>query len=768
MSKRSPDESSSSGNGSKRIACMECRQQKVKCDAQEHLPDPCSRCRKKNHECILDASFKRTAKRAKLMALEREMELLKRNLESEGTRSPYHPSPPVATAGPVSKSTPQPIYPAPSHNLPSAAYIPKVQPLTSSSTTNTNTNIHMQSQTHPQPPSHGSPICTTAIGYDSVTLDPPTINHLFARFVQKYHPFLPVVDVSKGPELIHKLCPALFWAIMSIASRRYDRDRQLMMHLTPVLRACMSDIYAISPVSKDGSPNVATVYSVQAFLLCAMWPPLTSMISTDSAWSSAGAAMFSAVRVGLHCPGFARDFARIKETTSALPQIREQMRTWVCCNIVSQAIACMYGFPSFTSFDATVISFQHQDDYDNTYETSVEVDTPSTSSPYALNSASPVGPSGPSHSVGSSNGAMGPSGPSGPSGAGVGSSAPTTFTSIKQMMLITRLEHDIEQTLNSSLRDPLGLSDLSERLSLIQILAHKLDELELTLETTEQLSDYTRLMLLAARVHLLTYYFLDNYAMSSLQREKGLVEGYNSALALLHHCDQVSRTNKDFIRHLPQVYVQAIWQTTAIIVRVCHSRYAPYVDVQTGKNLYFSTVKYLARASILKHDVIYRAAEIMQQTWKVYELLSTQGAASNAENHEKVLSARVAIRTRRSASVFFDCLWTMREEFGIRSVAPSVLNQRLSDDDEESVAKTDDNPPMAARPMPHGHQITTPGSMTDQHAPINTMSKPPEMTVPTPVDLPALDWNMDLAWRDVDFMMTDFGFRAEEAEASLM
>lgn len=351
-------------------------------------------------------------------------------------------------------------------------------------------------------------------------------------------------------------------------------------------------------------------------------------------------------------------------------------------------------------------------------------------------------------------------------------------------MLIARLEHDIEQTLNSSLRDPLGLSDLSERLSLIQILANKLDELELMLDSTERLSDFTRLMLLAVRVHLLTYYFLDNHAMSNLQREKGLVEGYNSALALLHHCDQVSRQNKDFMRYLPQVYVQVIWQTTAIVVRLCHSRYAAYVDVTAGKTLYFATVKHLARASILKHDVIYRAAEIMQQTWKVYELLSTQGA-SNAESQEKVLGARVAIRTRRSASVFFDCLWTMREEFGIRSVAPSVLNQRLSDDDEESISKSDGDQQTQST------QLTTPNSITDHHhhnhnqhnqqqrqeqqqqqerqIPDHTNSRHnPPVTMATPVDLPPLDWNMDLAWRDVDFMMTDFGFRAEEAEASLL
>lgn len=460
---------------------------------------------------------------------------------------------------------------------------------------------------------------------DGITLTSETIANLYKEFVRNYHPFLPVVDVSRGPEKIHSLCPTLFWTIMAVASRRYDKDGELMMRLADILKIFLSEI-TISPINRfdpgSGGPllNVASAYTVQAFLIYTMWPSITSSLSADSSWNTAGIAMYSAIRVGLHCPGYARDFGRIKADNPIYPKISEQLRTWICCNIVSQTVATVYGFPAFTSFDASVLS------------------------------------------------------------ACDGSSGIDIPEPIKQLMLIQHLEEEVAKTLNSNPKDPLGLSELSERLSLIQILSQKLDELEMRLG---KMDDCRKFVLLGARVHLLTYYYLDNGGYPELQLQKGMIQAYNSALALLDHGEQAYRRDKSFFRYMPGIYAQILWQSSTIICKVFHSPFSQFIDGHAGRRMYVASINLISKASILKHDMMYRAAEIMQQIWRLFGSLARRNASSS----------RILIRTRMSASVFFDCLWTMREEIGIRSVAPVILDQRIPEEtaDEDGVHDLDDD-----------------------------------------------------------------------------
>lgn len=583
---------------------------------------------------------------------------------------------------------------------------------------------------------------------EGLTIGSGAIRDLFLEFVHKYHPFLPVVDVTRGPEEIYTLCPSLFWTIMAVASRRYDKDKELMMKLAPLLKSCLSDI-TISPITRYGGGdkpnfNLASVYSVQAFLIYTFWSPLTSSMVADSSWSSAGIALFNAVRVGLHCPGYAREFGRVKADNPNYPKISEQIRTWTCCNIVSQTVGTVFGFPSFTSFDASVVSACHHDS---------EIDIPEQ---------------------------------------------------IRQMMSIQHLEHEVEKTLNSNLQDPLGLSELSERLSLIQIMARKLDTLELNIGP---LDDIRRFGLLAARVHLMTYYLLDREGISTLQQQKGIIQAYNSSLDLIDHAYKASQRNRNFIKYMPGCYVQTLWQCSATITRVNHSEYAEFVDTTAGKEIFTNCVKLISRASILKHDMAYRATEIMQQLWQIYSSL----------HRRKKASLKLSVRTRMAASIFFDSVWSMREECGgIRSVAPTVLNQRNNpiEEDEDSNGSRNGSvrpklepssssnmasthvtappsqhpsiPPLAAYPPPQQASML-PSSGHLSYNPLTSTGAPPTPARPVipnpnqvgtpPVPVSAnntsnetspenfeniFDWDADMVWRDVDLMMADFGFHAEE------
>lgn len=64
----------------RKFACVECRQQKSKCDAHERAPEPCTKCAKKNVPCILKRDFRRTYKRARNEAIEKRFKELTRTL----------------------------------------------------------------------------------------------------------------------------------------------------------------------------------------------------------------------------------------------------------------------------------------------------------------------------------------------------------------------------------------------------------------------------------------------------------------------------------------------------------------------------------------------------------------------------------------------------------------------------------------------------------------------------------------------------------------
>lgn len=736
------------GSRVKRIACIECRQQKVRCDAHEKYPDCCTRCIKKGLVCVLQPGFKRTYKRRRLVEIEKEIEKLKTTMESNvtssnGTELSQTSKVPMllelgGTKG-IYKDLPEPVYVRERPHESSIAKPPAIVSTPGSSSSSSQYfYTGLATRSGHVDLDHSKLLCSSkTIG--SITLDTITIANLFKEFVDKYHPFLPVVDVIKGPQEIFDQCPALFWTIMVTASRRYDADGSLMMRLTPALKQCLSEI-TVSPIngyaagqSVSSTVNVASVYTVQAFLIYTMWPPLTSSLSADSAWNTAGLAMYSAIRMGLHCPGYARDFGRIKSDNPSYPQMSEQIRTWVCCNIVSQSVATVYGYPAFTSFDASVLSACGP-------ESSIKMAEP-----------------------------------------------------IRQLMEIQHFEEEVAKTLNSNPRDPLGLSELSERLSLIHILSRKLDELDLKLEGT--MDDCRKFVLLAARVHLLTYFYLDNGGYSELQLQMGMIKAYNSALALLEHCERAYASDRSFIKYMPGIYSQILWQSSSIICKVYHSHFVRFVDGAAGKQLYYSCMKFISKSSILKHDMMYRAAELMQQVWRLFSDLDGDRAH------------RIVVRTRMSASVFFDCLWTLREEVGIRSAAPVILYQRLpvdADNEDEEEQADFQNQPLCLQPQEQKVQlaqkpttvsaVSRPGDRLKPNSTVASLASSSDKnggvgrsfntdsTILTPAASVSNNivfndgngassnsksdmffWDADVIFKDVDSLMTDFGFGEEEA-----
>ncbi|CCE83601.1 Piso0_004184 [Millerozyma farinosa CBS 7064] len=689
-SERDRDNRLKGGRG-KKMACVECRQQKSKCDAHEKHPNACTRCEKKGLQCDLRSDYKRTYKRARIAQIEKEFAELKKTLtpnqatellkkvpslynnelldiskQSADVQSPRFQGSqlyqPIHTANTniksASPSDPANLFQSPesSNSFHDSPSVPKLRE--SSIVTNSNASEHLS-----HPILHDELLQCEEKSLGDVTLSVEIIRALYKEYVNYYHPILPVVDIYKGPEKIYRLCPSLFWVIMFVSLRRFPEDtsKQLLLKLSPMIKDILAEI-SISPITRynpttEDEPilNACSVYSVQAFLLYTFWPPITSSLSADSSWNTIGVALFQAIRIGLHMP------AQNNQTDNENQQndmAQENAKTWIICNIASQIIATVFGFPAFVQFDTSIWSSCRPGSH-------IEI---------------PV--------------------------------------SVQYIMKIMHFEDQVAKALNSNPTDPFGLTDPVERLPLIKVLAKQLDELEVELAYKQEGDDkFIKFLLLSARVHLLIYYLMDSSKIAAFELQKGLVKLYNAAINLINFAEMCQARDKRFVKYLPAVYVLNIWQASCIVGKLIHSPLKSYIDIGSGKQSYQAAISLSAKASVLKHDISHRSSGIMRSMWSLFITL----------DKENMSTLSISIKTRMSASLFFECLYLLRERVGMIRLNTSnetqanedsqenELNDAGSEEDEEygyreSEAVVSDDDTSKDDHTTAGSQKSTPGS----------------------------------------------------------
>ncbi|EDO15675.1 hypothetical protein Kpol_1008p13 [Vanderwaltozyma polyspora DSM 70294] len=618
----------------KKFACVECRQQKSKCDAVERAPDPCTKCSKKGLQCILKKDYRRTYKRARNQAIEQRFKELTKTLSNlsadEIMKKIEEEQMNLLDSRNFTKDKVEKLRLA---NLDA----PIQEGLDKSAYFNTaNTNPKEQEQ-HDQERKNII-IESYKMTKDQLQCQPKSlgdiymsseeISELFEEFATKYHPFLPVVDLSKGAERIYNLSPCLFWVILLIGLRRKFKSAELMKKLSESVKSILAEI-TISPIirytptdNEEPILNVASVYSVQAFLLYTFWPPLTSSLSADTSWNTIGTAMFQAVRVGLNVAEFSKEYDTINSELR-----NEKVRTWISCNIVSQIIASSFGFPAYVSFDHTVI---------NATRTSLSSNTSNQYIP----------------------------------------------TAIKQMAEIAHFENEIITTINSNPSETFGLVGADEKQSLLNVLGQHLNQVELKLKESN-IDDIRKFLLLVTKVHLLTYYFtdatmsdsdLDNdkNALSSsplnFESKRGLVKTYNAAISLLSHANRMWQYDAIIIKYFPGVFVLNIWQAACVVSKLSHSSLSSVLDVSKGREVYQKAVMLTFNASVLKHDMAYRSSGIMRSIWSLFSNMSERWKQENLRDNEliqKDFNLGLIIKSRMSVSVFFDCLYILKQKCGM-------------------------------------------------------------------------------------------------------
>lgn len=678
----------------RKFACVECRQQKSKCDAHDRAPLPCTKCEKKGVPCVLKRDFRRTYKRAKNEAIEKRFKELTKtltNLSSEEilrriereqqalldnrnfTKDKVHHrrgksigpnGMPVNTASPGGTTF---------------SPLSTVSYSSSDNNTSGNSNSHGNHEHHQRQReqmlrssaygngSNASNSVNNQSGYVTCTsfsdgmtaeelectpkslgdiyMSSGDIAELFQEFALKYHQFLPVVNLRKGAESIYALSPCLFWVILLIGLRRRQNSSDLTKRLTILVKATLAEI-TISPIirytpSESDEPilNVASVYSVQAFLLYTFWPPLTSSLSADTSWNTIGTALFQAIRVGLNTADFSKEYAN---ENSEL--IAEQKRTWICCNIVSQFIASSFGFPAYVSFDHLVMT-----SFKNGHSASVISDNYSSGSPNSTGAA-----------------------------AAAQANSHSQCAELTQMTQIAYFEHQMVNTMNSNPSNKLGMVNNIEKLPLLNILNQQLSELEINLESKHYMDNIRKFLLLVAKVHLLTYYFIDSDASNpfggvSFETKCGLVKVYDAAINLLTHAYQMYESDPMLVKYFPGVFILNIWQTACVISKLVNSSLSESIDVERGKVAYQNAITLTYRASVVKHDMSYRSSGIMRSVWSLFSNMYEEWKEEAHEDHDQrstpEFNLDITVKSRMSVSVFFDCLYILKEKCGMAKLA---------------------------------------------------------------------------------------------------
>ena len=140
------------------------------------------------------------------------------------------------------------------------------------------------------------------------------------------------------------MSPLLFWTILSVGARRYEKDTTLLTSLSgPVNRFVWSTL-------ADVPQNY---HVVKALCLLCTWPFPTSSTSTDPTFMYCGMMLQVAIQIGLHRPSHSQDFSKFRIELRE-EELKDRVSTWAVCNIVAQRVSTGYGQPSGTCFDYTL------------------------------------------------------------------------------------------------------------------------------------------------------------------------------------------------------------------------------------------------------------------------------------------------------------------------------------------------------------------------------------------------------------------------------
>ncbi|KAG7695042.1 hypothetical protein KL930_001365 [Ogataea haglerorum] len=337
-SKRTKDEENSpscSGHAAGHrpvTSCTHCRQHKIKCNASERFPVPCSRCERMDLKCEIDPQF-RPKKGSQLQSLRNDVDELRKKIEfltkNESLISNVLQSSnpdllqqlkekkPIqnfqtSQAAPVVEQNQGPPRPA----------VTELNPLPVSQTNSVKSN--------------GS-VSEFILG--DVKIPHEKAKELHQRFIVHYLPYLPIM-ISNDCVQLYQQSQLLFWTVMLTACLS-DPEPSLYISLASLIKQLAIETCWIK------TPR--STHIVQALLILGTWPLPNQKVLDDCSYRFVGLAKSLSLQLGLHRGKFISEFSR---TQVALPDAEKwRTRTWLAVFFADQFWASNLGLPSSMQTD---------------------------------------------------------------------------------------------------------------------------------------------------------------------------------------------------------------------------------------------------------------------------------------------------------------------------------------------------------------------------------------------------------------------------------
>ncbi|KAK0731367.1 hypothetical protein B0H67DRAFT_564586 [Lasiosphaeris hirsuta] len=306
-------------------ACNECRQQKLRCDVVQDPFQSCSRCNRLKLDCKIESNFKRVGKRSKHAEMEKEIEKLRRAVQS------------AKSQGFLIEDDEEAIHSQLQSPVVNSQYSHTRNPSLMGSDEAVSSLLHLK-----RGGSYALPRIARELEEFRLTEDDE--GQLFSQFFNFYHPFLPFLNPSQTPDQYYQQYPLLYWAIIAVASRRFTQDPTFLTKLSGPLTRLLWTTVGEVPQS---------YFAVKALCLLCTWPLPTSTSTSDPTHILGGVMMKTATGIGLHRPNHINDFSRFPVELNK-DGLHDRIKTWAVCNIVAQTIGTGYGQPASTLYDWTL------------------------------------------------------------------------------------------------------------------------------------------------------------------------------------------------------------------------------------------------------------------------------------------------------------------------------------------------------------------------------------------------------------------------------
>ncbi|KAI4120252.1 MAG: hypothetical protein LQ338_007154 [Usnochroma carphineum] len=358
---------------------------------------------------------------------------------------------------------------------------------------------------------------------EGITLSHDQVQELFHRFFTLFHPFMPLLEPSITSDSYYDASPLLFWTIISVAARHYSPDLSLLPALsTPIshlLWATLADV-----------PQSYVVVKALC-ILCLM--------------------MQVAMQIGLHRPSHAQEFARFKIELRE-EEMKDRVKTWVACNIVSQRVATGYGQPPSTVYDWTL-----------------------------------------SPSVWSETNYQLPD-------------------EVEARLNIERFCNKVTKSFYTNRMDPVGLVSDEQRSVMSDFMARDLEEIEEKLKLGA--SAVTFLYLRAAGLHFRLSAFFDS--PDSPDYQSHLFSLWQATCSFLGCVFDLSRTGNGLLPYASNYVLQMIVAAGFALLKLLNSSFADKVKLAYGRELFQKAVQAIRTISVAVNDLPSRLAEVLAQMWR--------------------------------------------------------------------------------------------------------------------------------------------------------